>query len=323
MFKTVFILSVCLAVGILADNDKKEKGKFEKKEDIHHGPSSDHYHDGKHDAEYDHESIIGSHEQAEEYKHLEPEEAKKRLGQLVERMDVNTDGSVTEEELTAWIKKSFNQLDRDEAQRQFEQANKDQNNGVSWEEYVDKMYGYSLDEVKEFAKDTSEEMKNFVKMLDFDKKKFAAADVSKDELLDLAEYDSFLHPQEHKHMAPLEVERTLDDHDKNKDGKLTFEEFMGENVPENEEDKIAEKEHFSEHDKNKDGHLDKDEIKHWVLPTFDESALEEAKHLIKEADADKDGKLSKEEIVNAHETFVGSQATDYGNHLDQLMREEL
>ena len=44
-------------------------------------------------------------------------------------------------------------------------------------------------------------------------------------------------------------------------------------------------------------------------------AQEEAQHLITSADDDKDGKLSEEEIVTNHETFVGSEATDYGRAL--------
>lgn len=44
-------------------------------------------------------------------------------------------------------------------------------------------------------------------------------------------------------------------------------------------------------------------------------AQEEARHLVSTADENKDGKLSEDEIVNNHETFVGSEATDYGRAL--------
>lgn len=59
----------------------------------------------------------------------------------------------------------------------------------------------------------------------------------------------------------------------------------------------------------------KKEIKDWVLPDNNEAAVEEAEHLIERSDSDKDGKLSIEEIVNNHEDFVGSQATNYGEFL--------
>ena len=41
----------------------------------------------------------------------------------------------------------------------------------------------------------------------------------------------------------------------------------------------------------------------------------ETKHLINEADNDDDGVLTKEEIVEKHDLFVGSQATDFGDIL--------
>ena len=44
-------------------------------------------------------------------------------------------------------------------------------------------------------------------------------------------------------------------------------------------------------------------------------AQEEARHLVSSADEDKDGKLSEDEMINNHEIFVGSEATDYGRAL--------
>lgn len=58
------------------------------------------------------------------------------------------------------------------------------------------------------------------------------------------------------------------------------------------------------------------QVKLWILPETDHMmAQEEARHLITTADENKDGKLTEEEIVNNHETFVGSEATDYGRAL--------
>ena len=67
----------------------------------------------------------------------------------------------------------------------------------------------------------------------------------------------------------------------------------------NGESKAELKKDFSEnYDKNKDGKLTREEMRHWVLPD-DELAAEEPKKLMKEADDDKDGKLSIGEI-NKH-----------------------
>ena len=41
----------------------------------------------------------------------------------------------------------------------------------------------------------------------------------------------------------------------------------------------------------------------------------ETRHLIAEADENQDGVLTKAEIVEKHDLFVGSQATDFGDIL--------
>ena len=77
----------------------------------------------------------------------------------------------------------------------------------------------------------------------------------------------------------------------------------------------VEKDRFKEYDTNKDGKLSMEEIRPWVLTDNQEEAEEEADHLIEEADTDEDGKLSEEEIIDQHDIFVGSQATDYARYL--------
>nr|CAD7463062.1 unnamed protein product [Timema tahoe] len=78
----------------------------------------DHNHivDGVHYSEFDHEAILGeprderntgSVKEAEEFDHLEPEEAKRRLSILVKKMDLDKDGGITRNELHAWILRSF------------------------------------------------------------------------------------------------------------------------------------------------------------------------------------------------------------------------
>lgn len=62
---------------------------------------------GEHINEFDHEAIIGSHKEAEEYDHLPPEEAKRRLEILLKKMDLNNDRNIDRNELKAWIIRSF------------------------------------------------------------------------------------------------------------------------------------------------------------------------------------------------------------------------
>lgn len=83
-----------------------------------------------------------------------------------------------------------------------------------------------------------------------------------------------------------------------------------------------EKDRFeSEYDKNKDGQLNREEMRAWLIPDIQQTAKEEVDHLITEADHDKDEKLSIQEIVEEYQLFVGSEATNYGEHLENLKEE--
>ena len=76
----------------------------------------------EHDNAFDHEAILGSRKDAEEYDDLPPEEAKRRLGVsclnfffslmfvsqvLLGKMDRNLDEQIDRKELYAWILRSF------------------------------------------------------------------------------------------------------------------------------------------------------------------------------------------------------------------------
>ena len=100
---------------------------------------------------------------------------------------------------------------------------------------------------------------------------------------------------------------------------LVFFAFIGASVAVSDEDMVGEKENFKYNDGDGDGSLDKAEIKRWVSPDLDKVAGEEAAHLMEETDKDKDGQLTKEEVKDRHELWVGSEATDYGDMLhDEL-----
>ncbi|KAK7080523.1 hypothetical protein SK128_011490, partial [Halocaridina rubra] len=51
-------------------------------------------------------------------------------------------------------------------------------------------------------------------------------------------------------------------------------------------------------------------------------AADEVDHLFAAADDDADDQLSFLEILDHHDVFVGSEATDYGDHLHNLDRFE-
>lgn len=49
-------------------------------------------------------------------------------------------------------------------------------------------------------------------------------------------------------------------------------------------------------------------------------ATDEVDHLFAASDDDHDNRLSFEEILEHHDTFVGSEATDYGDYLQDIER---
>ena len=56
-------------------------------------------------------------------------------------------------------------------------------------------------------------------------------------------------------------------------------------------------------------------MREWIIPSDFDHSEAEANHLIYEADEDQDGKLTKDEILDKYDLFVGSQATDFGEAL--------
>lgn len=59
--------------------------------------------DRDHNPDYDHEAFLGE-EAAQSFDQLSPSEAKRRLGIIVDKIDKNGDGSVTEQELIDWVR---------------------------------------------------------------------------------------------------------------------------------------------------------------------------------------------------------------------------
>lgn len=61
-----------------------------------------------------------------------------------------------------------------------------------------------------------------------DKALFLAADIDKDGQLNQLEFRYFYTPEDYPHMKPTILSGVMNRFDTNKDGKITFEEFVGE-----------------------------------------------------------------------------------------------
>ncbi len=68
---------------------------------------------------------------------------------------------------------------------------------------------------------------DYKEMLTRDKRRWAKADVDKDNKITKEEYTAFLHPEEYDHMKDVVVDETLEDIDKDGDGFVSIEEYLG------------------------------------------------------------------------------------------------
>nr|XP_008538868.1 PREDICTED: reticulocalbin-2 [Equus przewalskii] len=278
-----------------------------------------HYPQGEHRADYDREALLGGQEEVDEYVKLTPEEQHRRLKSIIKKIDLDSDGFLTESELSSWIQMSFKHYAMQEAKQQFVEYDKNSDGSVSWDEYNIQMYDRVIDFDENTALDDAEE-ESFRQLHLKDKKRFEKANQDSSPGLNLEEFIAFEHPEEVDYMTEFVIQEALEEHDKNGDGFVSLEEFLGDyrRDPTNEDPEwiLVEKDRFlNDYDKDSDGRLDPQELLSWVVPNNQGIAQEEALHLIDEMDLNSDRKLSEAEILENQDLFLTSEATDYGRQL--------
>jgi len=319
-FYTVLSVVLCIATiycSAIPTNEKKSR--------VHDQPLSDKPRfdeNGEENPDYDHDAFLG-HDEAETFDQLSPEESKRRLAIIVDKIDKNGDGDVTEQELKEWIQYVQRRYIVTDTDRMWKDHEADDEEPLTWEGYQKRTFGYS-DEPKD-GSPTFE----YKDMIERDQRRWKAADKDKDNKLSKEEFQDFLHPEEAEHMRDIVVEETLEDIDKDGDGHISLQEYIDDIWGDEDDDEDdenngdgepewvrTEREQFANYrDKNGDGKLDKAEIKEWIIPEDYDHSSAEATHLVRQSDENGDGKLSKDEILEKYDLFVGSQATDFGEAL--------
>uniref|UniRef100_A0A3P8TSC9 Reticulocalbin 2 n=2 Tax=Amphiprion percula TaxID=161767 RepID=A0A3P8TSC9_AMPPE len=277
----------------------------------------DHYIGQQHNPEHDMNVLLGD-ENTEELKKLSRADQRRKMMEIVKKIDTNGDNLLSAEEITLWIQHIYRKYALDDAEERFPEFDIDKDGVVTWEEYNsvahDQLFRFDDDAVLE---DPEQESLRHLHLKE--RRRFDFADVDDTPGLNVTEFLAFTHPSEVDHMADFAIEDVLSEYDIDKDGFITLNEFIGD--VRGEEDspsqwEIEETVRFKElYDQDKDGQLDREEQLRWVAPNSYGSAREEALHLIKEMDHDGDGKLSQAEVLKNQETFMNSEVTDYGRQL--------
>jgi len=277
--------------------------------------------DENHNADYDHDAFLGRDE-AQTFDELSPEESKKRLAKIVDKIDKDHDGQVTNAELKEWIQFVQKRYVTEDVERQWESHEREGDGKLTWKEYYNITYGFVNPQELE-TNNLANGHNSYSEIIERDQHRFEAADEDKSGFLTKEEFLDFLHPEDGGiHMREVVIHETIADIDKDGDGLVNMEEYLADLWGGGEEGEAEpewvdeERKQFKEfRDKNGDGKLDRQEVEDWILPQdFDHSDVE-TRHLISEADSDGDGSLTKDEIVDKHDVFVGSQATDFGDIL--------
>lgn len=277
-----------------------------------------------------------------------------RLQTLFPLIDDNpSDGFVTVEELGAWHVKQGREANLHRTEREMEAVDTNHDGLLSLKEYLhDSSPG---DEINVNLTDESNEwMRNGVEQ-------WPLTDLDGDGLLNIEEYKDFQNPEDSDNPKLIQWLRKqeIKNRDKDKDGKLSFDEFYSDLYNElrdfGEEDPIdtAVRSHvgkdphesrthltdamevkmnrtkakFEELDVNKDGFLTEDELVPVMVklnPGEKFFARQQAEHMVQQADENNDKKLSVEEMIKHPYVFYNvaydqNEEDDDGPH-DEFRR---
>ncbi|GAB2215341.1 hypothetical protein Droror1_Dr00019724 [Drosera rotundifolia] len=252
-----------------------------------------------------------------------------RLLILFPKIDVGRDGKVSVEELTEWVVGMSRKEVLHRTERELEVHDKNKDGFVAYDEY----------EAPSWAR--ASDSNNFGYEVGWWKEEhFNASDVDGDGLLNITEFNNFLHPADSTNPKLLQwlCKEEVRERDTDKDGKVNFNEFfrglfdLVRNYKEEGYDSSSHSDSsgeaparklFSELDKDGDSFLSDTELLPIIgilQPSEQYYAKQQADYIMSQADIDKDGYLSLEEMIENPYVFysaIFSDEEDYEYH-DEL-----
>ncbi|KAH7706179.1 calcium-binding protein-like protein [Aphelenchoides avenae] len=240
------------------------------------------------------------------------------LREMFKKADTNKDGKLSADELKAQILANTQhhlEQAKTESENRFQEVDENGDGKISWDEYkshfmVEKNF-VDKEHAKEHAQHDENLDANSRVLLDEEKNAFAQADADGDGL-DEVEWLGFQHPEHSKLMLKEMAEEIIKAFDKDKDGKLTADEFAhfapGEVTDSKmEREYVEERRHeFKQIDSNQDGFADLEEMLSYVDPRNERHAIDEVNEILDIADVDKDGFVTLKELLAKAEMLASS-----------------
>ncbi|KAJ0094739.1 hypothetical protein Patl1_16431 [Pistacia atlantica] len=243
-----------------------------------------------------------------------------RLVLLFPKIDVQPpDGYISESELTDW---NMQQAERDvmhRTQRELETHDKNRDGLVSFAEYEPPSWVRNADN-SSFGYD----------MGWWKEEHFNASDADGDGLLNITEFNDFLHPADSKNPKLILwlCKEEVRERDSDKDGKVNFKEFFhglfdlvrnyddevhNSSDPSDDSMDAPARQLFSQLDKDGDGYLSDVELLPIIgklHPSERYYAKQQADYIISQADTDKDGRLTLIEMIENPYVFYSAIFSD-------------
>lgn len=144
----------------------------------------------------------------------------------MDKIDTDKDNFVNLAELKAWIQYTQRRYIDDDVNRQWKQHNTNGSDLIQWDTYRKNVYGF-LDEMDPKDLEQGDEHFSYKSMLTRDRRRWSVADRDGDDSLTREEFTDFLHPEESPYMRDIVVQETIEDIDKDHDGKVSVEEYIG------------------------------------------------------------------------------------------------